>query len=303
MRGIARFPVEEEERLVGAFVDFGNPDRAADVGAELVAVEARRSDALAGDGVVALGELVVAVELPERSVQAVGAALGDHVDLAAGRAAVFRGIGAGLDFELGQGIDGRREAVGHGVVVHDFDAIDVEAVGGVARAVGAGGGGAVGGIGLADGAAPAAHGDGAGSAGLHAGNQLGELDEVAAVERKVDDLGGIDDGTDAGVFGLQEGGGGAHLHRFADVTDFEAQIETGGLFHLQGHILGACHLKAGLGGSHAVGTGRKVGQGVGAGRVGNVLRAGRWWRGWRPVWQRRLRRLPRRRSRCRVRWR
>ena len=99
--GVARFPVEEEERLVRAFVDFRNPDRAADVGAELVAVEPRRSDALAGDGIVALRELVVAVELPERAVQPVGAALGDHVDLAAGRAAVFRGVGAGLDLELG----------------------------------------------------------------------------------------------------------------------------------------------------------------------------------------------------------
>ena len=118
-------------------------------------------------------------------------------------AAVFRGVGAGLHFEFGERIDGRREAVRHRVVVHDFDAIDVEAVGGVAGAVADGRGGAEGGVGLADGAAAAAHGDRAGSAGLHAGNQLGELDEVAAVQRKIHDLAGIDDGADAGVLGLQ----------------------------------------------------------------------------------------------------
>src|SRR6185369_7058528 len=157
--GVARFPVEEEKRLVRTFVNFRNPDRASDVGAELIAVEPRRGDALAGDGIVALRELVVAVEFPERSVQTVGAALGNHVYLAAGCAAVFRGVGAGLDLELGKRIDGRREAVGHGVVVHHFHAVDVEAVGRVAGAVGTGGCRAVSGIRLADGTAAAPDGN------------------------------------------------------------------------------------------------------------------------------------------------
>ena len=53
-------------------------------------------DALAGDGVVGLRERVVAVELPQRAVKLIAAALGDHVDLAAGRAAGLGRVGAGL---------------------------------------------------------------------------------------------------------------------------------------------------------------------------------------------------------------
>ena len=39
--------------------------------------------------------------------------------------------------------------------------------------------------------------------GLNAGNQLRELDEVAAVQRELHDFRRIDDGADSGVLGLQ----------------------------------------------------------------------------------------------------
>jgi hypothetical protein len=96
--------LKKKKVFVRALVELGNPDRAADVGAELITVEARRSDTLAGDGIVTLRELIVAVELPEGAAKPVGAALGDHVDLPARRAAILGGIGAGLHLELGQGI-------------------------------------------------------------------------------------------------------------------------------------------------------------------------------------------------------
>src|SRR5438445_317173 len=67
-----------------------------------------------------------------------------------------------------------------------------EAVRGVARAVGGGCRGAVGGVGLSHRAAPAPHRDRARCSGLYAGDQLRELDEVAAVERQFHDLAGID---------------------------------------------------------------------------------------------------------------
>ena len=103
---------------------------------------------------------VIAVEFPEGAVELVAAALGEHVDVAAGGAAGFGGVVGGFDLELGEGVDGGGEGVGHGVVVHDFDAVEEEAVGGVAGAVGGEAGGAEGAIGLADGAAAAADGDG-----------------------------------------------------------------------------------------------------------------------------------------------
>ena len=50
-------------------------NRAADVGAIQVAVEAGRDGGDVGDGVVGLGESVVAVELPKCAVKAIGAGL------------------------------------------------------------------------------------------------------------------------------------------------------------------------------------------------------------------------------------
>ena len=47
LRGVAGFPVEEEERLVFAVIDLRQHDGSADVGAELVAVQAGGGDACA----------------------------------------------------------------------------------------------------------------------------------------------------------------------------------------------------------------------------------------------------------------
>ena len=106
----------------------------------------------------------------------------DHVHLPAGRAAGLGGRVAGLDFELGQRIDRTGKSVGHRVVVHELDAVEKVAIGRVAGAIGGHRGGTESRIVLPDGAAAAAHGDGAGSAGLDAGDKLRQLDEVAAVQ-------------------------------------------------------------------------------------------------------------------------
>ena len=113
-------------------VDLRKEHGAAKIGAELVAVQARRSDASLSDGVVALGEFVVPIKLPQGAVIRIRAALGDHVDLAARRSAVLGRIGTSLDLELGQRVDRGRKRVGHGIIVHLLDAIQVEAVGSVA---------------------------------------------------------------------------------------------------------------------------------------------------------------------------
>ena len=59
------------------------------------------------------------------------------------------------------------------------------------------------------------------------------------------------------------------LDRFADVTDFEPQVEPRGLFHLERDTLRAGNLKAGLRGGDPVGPGREIGQRVCAGRIGH----------------------------------
>src|SRR5438445_601414 len=75
-------------------------NRAADVGAIQVAVEAGRDGGDVGDGVVGLGESVVAVELPKCAVKAVGAGFRDERYLGSGRSAVTGRRGAGLYLQL-----------------------------------------------------------------------------------------------------------------------------------------------------------------------------------------------------------
>src|SRR6267154_2926576 len=103
-------------------------DRPADGGAIQVAVEAGRDGGDVGDGVVSLGECVVAVELPKCAMQAIGAGFRDERYLGSGGSAVARGRGAGLDLELRDGVDGGREAERHGIVVHRLKAVDEVAV-------------------------------------------------------------------------------------------------------------------------------------------------------------------------------
>jgi hypothetical protein len=47
------------------------------------------------------------------------------------------------------------------------------------------------------------HSDGTGRAGLDTGNELCQLNEITAVQRQIDDLAGIDYGSDGGIFGFQ----------------------------------------------------------------------------------------------------
>jgi hypothetical protein len=60
------------------------------------------------------------------------------------------------------------------------------------------------------------HSDGTGRAGLDTGNELCQLNEITAVQRQIDDLAGIDDGSDGGIFGFQQRTGrGNRRARFA----------------------------------------------------------------------------------------
>ena len=148
-------------------------------------------------------------------MQCIRAAFRGEVDLAAGSAADLGRVRAALHLELVDGIDGGREAEAVAVQVHGFDAVVVEAVLRVARAVGRHADG------LADGAAQAADSDAAGRAGIDAGREQSKLDERAAIERELHHLLCIDDGADGGVLALQEQRAGGYFDGLRGLTDGE----------------------------------------------------------------------------------
>jgi hypothetical protein len=120
----------------------------------------------------------------ERAVEGVGAGFEDDVDLAAGVAGEGGVVIAGEYFEFADGIDGGGDADAVELGVSVVDAVEGEAVGGVAGAVG------IEGEVAADGAGGALGGEG------DAGDEEGEGLEVAAVEGEVDDLAVVDGGAE-----------------------------------------------------------------------------------------------------------
>src|SRR5258707_1385586 len=208
-------------------------DRAADVGAIQVAVEARRDGGAVGDGVVGLGESVVAVELPKCAVKAVGAGFSDERYLGPGGSAVTGRRGAGLYLELRDGVDGGREAEGDGVVVHRLEAVDEVAVEKVALAIDADRGRPEAGVGLTYGAAAATHSDRCRRPGVGSGDKLGELDEVTSVEWEVDDFVGVNDSADDRIFSLGSNGNRVDLNDLANRANLQLRIDARGLAYLE----------------------------------------------------------------------
>src|SRR6266567_5126467 len=90
-----RLVIEEEEALVP-------PDGASQCSSELVAVQ----PAHLGQEKIARVKHIVAPELEERTVKAVGAGLRDQTDLAEGGLSQLRCVGVGLYLELLDSVDG-----------------------------------------------------------------------------------------------------------------------------------------------------------------------------------------------------
>ena len=76
------------------------------------------------------------------------------------------------------------------------------------------------GVGLTYGTAAATDRDRCRSSGVRAGNKLGKLDEVSSVERKVDDLVGVNDSADDGIFRLGGNGDRVDLNISLTVPTF-----------------------------------------------------------------------------------
>src|SRR5262249_23859069 len=67
--------------------------------------------------------------------------------------------------------------------------------------------------------------------------QSHEIQVLAAVERKFDDALGFDDASDGRVFGLQQGGRSFDLNGLGNLGDFEREIETNALLHLDSDVV------------------------------------------------------------------
>ncbi len=242
--------VQEEEGLV---LD----DRAAQGGAEVVVGVLRLGGREGRDG----GQAARPVEPVGAAAVLVRAALADEVDhAAAGAAELGRGVG-GDDLELLQGLGGGEEdhRVDQALVV--VDAVVVVGVALLAHAVDGQGRAAdfavAEGLGVARGAAGVAAGD----AAVDAGGQGGQLGEVAAVERQVLDLAGVDDRADGRGALVDDGRGAHHLDHLAHLAELEAQVEAGHVVDLQGHAR-ADGLEAAQLGLDGVGADRQGGEDV-----------------------------------------
>ena len=236
-------------------------ERAAEVAAELVALED-----LAGDGeVVASVQLIVADELEDAAVEAVGAALGGGVE--EGSAAVeLCGVGALLDGELLQGVDGGLDEGSALVLLADVHAIEQEGGG---RAADAGDGVAVDDL----------RTDGEGVAGRSeeggAGGQLRELEEAPAVEGELRELTVRDHLADGGGVSIEQGRGGIDLDGGRGGADLELEVFAGDLADLDLDGGGDGGFKAGGGGAEGVDAGfhgrnDELAATVGGGGLGDV---------------------------------
>ncbi len=187
-------------------------------------------------------ERVVAVELPERAAERVGAAAHRRVDDGAAGAAELGAEVVGLHLELLDRV-GRhlhelvREALvagAVGVVVH---AVEDEAVDGAAEAVDVEGRVA----GLGDGRA------------AHAGAEEREVRIRASVQREVDDLLLADDLSAIARLGLEQFRGAGHDDRLADVADRQREIDSLARVDRHGEVLRLGRRESLELGAHAVG--------------------------------------------------
>ena len=250
--------VEEEEQLAAIAVEAGQDHRPADVVAEVVeAVDGLRSIQLVVEPLVGV-EGLVTLRVEPAATELAAAALGDHVDGAAGTAAVLGLVVRRQHLDLGDRIEaGREERSGVGsrvevgdAVVREVDRVDAAAVDGQPAEVVPAGCLAIGGV-------------------DHARHQAQMPHVVAPLEGDLLDLFLADEAGALGAVGLDAGGFGLHRHGFAQGTDLEhdrAQAQSlGGGEHDSGLHGG---LEAVEGDGHLVGAGEQVGDHERAGFVG-----------------------------------
>ena len=214
----AGFPIERPERLV---LD----NRAAHNQAVLVALE----DPLGCAGftrrplevieVLIGGDLVVAQELEQRAVEVVAAAL--HRDRGHGAAAKpdFRRVSVGLNLELFDRLDRGNEVGDVNARILRVHAIERNDLVNLALPVGAD---RVAGSRDREAARPVGHA--AAASELNARNQDRQLDDVAAVQRQLDDAFVLYHAADNRILCVEGDRRRRNLDRLGDVTNFQNEI-------------------------------------------------------------------------------
>ena len=218
--------IEEEETLVA-------PDGASHRATELVAVQPARL----GQEKVASVKHVVAPELEERPVKAVGARLRNQTYLSEGCLPQLGCIGVGLHLELLDGVNGRFE--------RDIAKLPRVVAGPVQREV-------VLVVASADGDPRTAAAGGRSdreieSAGTRSGSgrQQQQLREVTAIERDLRGIAVVDNLANDGILGLQLRCLRAHRDRFGYGAHFQRDVEPGLLINLDDDTRDRLFLEAG----------------------------------------------------------
>ena len=238
---------EEESFLLVRIVVIRDEDRTADGVAEVVLLELRLGVCRIEE--VASVENIVAAEVVDVAVELVGAGLGFDFDGAGSVASVLRAVVRGEDFDFGDGVDAGIDVQrGVAAVVHVVAAVELPVVVFRAAAVEAERHAAV------DADLPFI------LAGLvaDAGNDSGELNEVAAVQLKLSDLRAGDSTAELrglrvdlrDVLALDD-------HLFGDCADDERDIHSRFLRDLQHDVLGFVLLEALRGDLEVIGAARE----------------------------------------------
>ena len=134
-----------------------------------------------------------------------------------------------------------------------FDAVQQEAV--IAGA-------SAGGVHRDGGAAQPGGGCGIRSGGDSPGGERGQLQEIAAVKRKIHGLLLADHLSHGGGVGLQHCRARFHVHGFGHVADLQRNVDASGLVDLQLYILRDSALEAGVARRNAIVSGRQFEEGV-----------------------------------------
>lgn len=216
------FVASEEESSITAVIETGETYRATDCTAVLVI--AKNLFDTAGTGVrlssesVAGVEGIVAEKLVERTMEAVGAHLGNDVDDAACGLTIFslESVGFNAEFfdRIGHGddsdlvmnrgcidaaIEEKLIAIGWAAVDADLREILIGDLGKAVRCV---------------------------KAGLDAGDDLYQVEDVTAIERELFNAFAFDGSAKRGVFSLDAGNFGGDVDRFCNGTDVQLDIDA-----------------------------------------------------------------------------
>ena len=255
--------VRHEEQLIPAVEQPGNLHRSPEREAELIPLEGSGLGAHAGKGIRSRIERVVANEFEDRPVILIRSALGGDVHLRR-LATEFSRIHAGLDLEFLHAIDRGQERVGVEVDVLIDDAVERVVVVFAAltgdRKV----------LRRAIAPLPAAGATAAAARVIraHVLAQRHQVDEVAPVERQLEDLLVVDDRSNGSIGDVDHRCAAGDLHGHLHGTQLQGEIETGRLLHLQFDSVKDFALKALQVHSDVVHTRQQVRKHVATSRVG-----------------------------------